>query len=76
MKALHKIYHVECFKCDECGDRLEKGDEFILKEDKLYCSADFNVAEQRSDSKYLLLNRILHSLKQLTHSYLVVPIIC
>lgn len=52
MKALEKIYHVECFKCDECGDKLEKGDEFILKDDKLYCSADFNVAEQRSDSKY------------------------
>lgn len=49
MKALDKIYHVDCFKCDECGDRLEKGDEFILKDEKLYCSADFNVAEQRSD---------------------------
>ncbi|XP_057289579.1 LIM homeobox transcription factor 1-beta.1-like isoform X3 [Hydractinia symbiolongicarpus] len=49
MKALENVYHVNCFKCDECGDRLERGDEFILKEDKLYCSADFNVAEQKSD---------------------------
>jgi len=49
MKALHNVYHLDCFKCDECGDKLEKGDEFILKENKLFCSADFNVAEQRSD---------------------------
>ena len=51
MKALDNVYHVDCFKCDECGDKLEKGDEFILKDEKLYCSSDFNVAEQKSDSK-------------------------
>ena len=51
MKALQYVYHIDCFKCHECGDKLEKGDEFLLKDDKLYCSSDFNVAEQRSDSK-------------------------
>ena len=56
MKALQYVYHIDCFKCHECGDKLEKGDEFLLKDDKLYCSSDFNVAEQRSDSKISLLH--------------------
>ena len=51
MKALQNVYHVDCFKCFECGDKLEKGDEFILKDNKLYCSADFNVADPKFDSK-------------------------
>ena len=51
MRAVQNVYHVDCFKCDECGDKLEKGDEFILKDGKLFCNADFNVAEQKSDSK-------------------------
>ncbi|XP_066918682.1 LIM homeobox transcription factor 1-beta-like [Clytia hemisphaerica] len=49
MKALQNVYHVDCFKCSECGDKLEKGDEFILKDSKLYCSADFNVADPKFD---------------------------
>ena len=54
MKALQNVYHVDCFKCFECGDKLEKGDEFILKDNKLYCSADFNVADPKFDSTYFL----------------------
>ena len=53
MRAVQSVYHTDCFKCDECGDKLEKGDEFILREGKLFCSADFNVAEHKSDSKFI-----------------------
>ena len=53
MRAVQSVYHTDCFKCDECGDKLEKGDEFILREGKLFCSADFNVAEHKSDSKLI-----------------------
>jgi len=36
------------------GDKLEKGDEFILKDNNLYCNADFtdsDIADPKYNSK-------------------------
>lgn len=50
MRALQFVYHLHCFKCDECGRSLEKGDEFGLKDDHLYCKADLNGIKPERDS--------------------------
>ena len=52
MTALTNLYHLHCFKCDECGKTLEKGDEFMLKDDRLFCKNDFqaNQADGESDA--------------------------
>ncbi|XP_048587095.1 LIM homeobox transcription factor 1-beta isoform X2 [Nematostella vectensis] len=41
MRALGNVYHLHCFVCTMCGHILEKGQEFALKDNKLYCKADF-----------------------------------
>ncbi|RDD39885.1 LIM homeobox transcription factor 1-beta [Trichoplax sp. H2] len=42
MKALKKVYHVTCFFCQICKRQLKRGDEYILKDTKLYCRADYD----------------------------------
>ncbi|XP_069051810.1 LIM homeobox transcription factor 1-alpha [Lepisosteus oculatus] len=41
MRVLEHVYHVECFCCCECDRRLQRGDEFVLKEGQLLCRGDY-----------------------------------
>ncbi|XP_078387270.1 LIM/homeobox protein LMX-1.2 [Cetorhinus maximus] len=41
MRVLGSVYHVECFSCCECERRLQRGDEFVLKEGQLLCRSDY-----------------------------------
>ncbi|KAM9312032.1 LIM homeobox transcription factor 1-alpha-like [Gastrophryne carolinensis] len=41
MRVLNNVYHVACFYCCECERRLERGDEFVLKEGQLLCRSDY-----------------------------------
>ncbi|XP_054837174.1 LIM homeobox transcription factor 1-alpha [Eublepharis macularius] len=41
MRAQKSVYHVGCFCCCVCDRRLQKGDEFVLKEGQLLCKSDF-----------------------------------
>ena len=41
MRAVNKVYHVPCFMCALCGQHLQKGDQYVLKDDQLYCRLDF-----------------------------------
>ncbi|KAE8619748.1 hypothetical protein XENTR_v10009959 [Xenopus tropicalis] len=41
MRVLSNVYHVACFFCCECERRLERGDEFVLKEGQLLCRSDY-----------------------------------
>ncbi|XP_063787584.1 LIM homeobox transcription factor 1-alpha-like isoform X2 [Pseudophryne corroboree] len=41
MRVLNNVYHVACFFCCECERRLERGDEFVLKEGQLLCRSDY-----------------------------------
>ena len=41
MRALGNVYHIQCFVCTMCGHRLEKGQEFALKDNNLYCKEDY-----------------------------------
>ena len=41
MRAVNKVYHVGFFLCGLCGQQLQKGDQYVLKDDQLYCRLDF-----------------------------------
>lgn len=41
MRALSNVYHLRCFTCVTCDQQLKKGDEFVLKENRLYCKEDY-----------------------------------
>ncbi|XP_053573881.1 LIM/homeobox protein LMX-1.2-like [Bombina bombina] len=41
MRVLSNVYHIGCFYCCECEKRLERGDEFVLKEGQLLCRSDY-----------------------------------
>uniref|UniRef100_A0A674ITS5 LIM zinc-binding domain-containing protein n=1 Tax=Terrapene triunguis TaxID=2587831 RepID=A0A674ITS5_9SAUR len=41
MRAQKSVYHLSCFCCCVCERRLQKGDEFVLKEGQLLCKSDY-----------------------------------
>ncbi|MBN3296650.1 LMX1A factor, partial [Amia calva] len=41
MRARKSVYHLQCFCCCVCERRLQKGDEFVLKEGQLLCKSDY-----------------------------------
>lgn len=41
MRALNNVYHLRCFTCVVCSTQLKKGDEFVLKENRLFCKEDY-----------------------------------
>ncbi|XP_025112897.1 LIM/homeobox protein LMX-1.2-like [Pomacea canaliculata] len=41
MRAAGCVYHLPCFTCVACGHRLQKGDEFVVKDGQLFCRLDF-----------------------------------
>ncbi|KTG39075.1 hypothetical protein cypCar_00014885, partial [Cyprinus carpio] len=41
MRVLGQVYHLSCFSCCECERRLQRGDEFVLKEGQLLCRGDY-----------------------------------
>ncbi|XP_014817470.1 PREDICTED: LIM homeobox transcription factor 1-alpha-like, partial [Calidris pugnax] len=41
MRAQESVYHLRCFCCRVCQRRLQKGDEFVLKEGQLLCKGDY-----------------------------------
>lgn len=70
MRALGNVYHIQCFVCTMCGHRLEKGQEFALKENKLYCREDYGKLpakgsssspprKQQQESEFLVLIRFV-----------------
>ncbi|KFQ94987.1 LIM homeobox transcription factor 1-alpha, partial [Nipponia nippon] len=41
MRAQKRVYPLRCFCCCVCERRLQKGDEFVLKEGQLLCKGDY-----------------------------------
>ncbi|XP_039285922.1 LIM homeobox transcription factor 1-beta [Nilaparvata lugens] len=35
------VFHMRCFVCVVCGGRLQKGDQFVVKQGQLFCRADY-----------------------------------
>jgi hypothetical protein len=50
------FFHLECFKCSICERVLLKGDEYILKDDKILCKQEFNFKAKKT-KKGLQLNQ-------------------
>ncbi|NWI53015.1 LMX1A factor, partial [Calyptomena viridis] len=50
MRVLENVYHVQCFSCCECERRLQRGDEFVLKEGQLLCRSDYEKEKEMLSS--------------------------
>ena len=35
------IFHLACFRCVACGCQLQKGDQFVVKDDQVFCRIDY-----------------------------------
>ncbi|KAK3742896.1 hypothetical protein QZH41_018929, partial [Actinostola sp. cb2023] len=51
MRALGNVYHLQCFVCAMCGHVLEKGQEFALKDNQLYCKLDYAKLPKQSSNR-------------------------
>ncbi|KAK0425618.1 hypothetical protein QR680_009291 [Steinernema hermaphroditum] len=40
MRARNLVFHVDCFTCFSCDRHLAPGEEYVVKEDELYCRPD------------------------------------
>jgi LIM homeobox transcription factor 1 len=41
MRAQDSVFHLRCFVCVVCGGRLQKGDQFVIKQGQLFCRPDY-----------------------------------
>lgn len=41
MRASENVFHLRCFTCVVCGCRLQKGDQFVIKQGQLFCRPDY-----------------------------------
>ena len=44
MKIQDKAYHIKCFTCCACHQRLVPGDRFHFVNDRIFCESDFPLA--------------------------------
>ena len=57
-------YHLNCFKCLVCDKVLQKGDEFVLRNEGIYCKNDFNFISQQPPNSAAHLARGVGVIKQ------------
>jgi hypothetical protein len=50
------FYHLNCFKCVACEKILQKGDEFALRGDGIYCKNDLAFTSQQQQQQLLPAN--------------------
>ena len=41
MRAVDNVFHLKCFLCVVCGVRLQKGDQYVVKQSQLFCRPDY-----------------------------------
>lgn len=41
MRASDNVFHLRCFTCVVCACRLQKGDQFVIKQGQLFCRPDY-----------------------------------
>ncbi|XP_014277883.1 LIM homeobox transcription factor 1-alpha isoform X2 [Halyomorpha halys] len=39
--AVDSVFHLRCFLCVVCGVRLQKGDQYVVKQGQLFCRPDY-----------------------------------
>lgn len=42
MRAQQYVFHLECFVCWICGQRLQKGEQYVIRSGRLFCRQDFD----------------------------------
>lgn len=38
----HPVFHLHCFTCSKCGNRLNTGERYYILGNSLYCEMDYN----------------------------------
>lgn len=56
MKSKQKLYHYDCFLCNVCNRKLMPGDEYLIKDDMLYCKDDAMAILNNTSSQLYLGN--------------------
>lgn len=41
MRAVDNVFHLKCFICVVCGVKLQKGDQYVIKQSQLFCRPDY-----------------------------------
>lgn len=41
MRAQGYVYHLQCFMCVECGQQLQRGDHYVIRDGQLFCRLDY-----------------------------------
>lgn len=62
MRAQDYVYHLSCFVCIMCCQRLQKGEQFVLRGGQLFCRPDYEnemILMQQSSSPGNFLNKKL-----------------
>lgn len=39
--SAENVFHLKCFVCVVCGGRLQKGDQYVIKQSQLFCRPDY-----------------------------------
>lgn len=42
MRSQQYVFHLECFVCWICGQRLQKGEQYVIRSGRLYCRQDID----------------------------------
>lgn len=41
MRTNDSVFHLKCFVCVVCGIRLQKGEQYVIKQNQLFCRSDY-----------------------------------
>lgn len=41
MRTLDNVFHIKCFICVVCGNHLQKGEQYVIKQSQLFCRSDY-----------------------------------
>lgn len=41
MKTNDNVFHLNCFSCVVCGIQLQKGEQYVIKQNQLFCRMDY-----------------------------------
>lgn len=55
-------YHLGCFKCLVCDRQLQKGDEFVMRAEGIYCKQDFDNGHGFGQSSLYMMPNLINRL--------------
>ena len=68
MRAVDNVFHLKCFICVVCGMRLQKGDQYVVKQSQLFCRPDYEkeveMLQGYNYGEFLFLRRIFYDFNE------------